>query len=287
MTMWYIMENTQTCYELNERLIHVICDWEICTKDDVEDLINKGADINCVHGTLRPLHCACMVSDARCAEMLLERGADVNSKDGYGRTALHYAAEKDSHCVSILLQHGAFINAPDGNQDTPLHWAAFRNNAPCLKILLQHGAMVNSLDYNSDTPLSWASMKGNLEAVEILLQYGAEVRTENDNGYSPVYRASLIQARGLNDANDDESLDLLIRASGQFDLRNEDGQMPNEIVRDNQLCDRLLELSTNPRTLKDLCMYKIRKSIGETYLPKAVKKLPLPEYLKRFLCLKN
>ncbi|XP_045444977.1 ankyrin repeat and SOCS box protein 8 isoform X4 [Pipistrellus kuhlii] len=37
----------------------------------------SGADVNCTHGTLKPLHCACMVSDADCVELLLEKGAEL------------------------------------------------------------------------------------------------------------------------------------------------------------------------------------------------------------------
>lgn len=32
-----------------------------------------------MHGTLKPLHCACMVADADCVELLLEKGAEVSS----------------------------------------------------------------------------------------------------------------------------------------------------------------------------------------------------------------
>lgn len=37
----------------------------------------QGADVNRMHGTLKPLHCACMVADADCVELLLEKGAEV------------------------------------------------------------------------------------------------------------------------------------------------------------------------------------------------------------------
>lgn len=33
--------------------------------------------MNCLHGTLKPLHCACMVADADCVELLLQKGAEV------------------------------------------------------------------------------------------------------------------------------------------------------------------------------------------------------------------
>lgn len=32
-----------------------------------------------MHGTLKPLHCACMVADADCVELLLQKGAEVNT----------------------------------------------------------------------------------------------------------------------------------------------------------------------------------------------------------------
>lgn len=42
-------------------------------------VISQGADVNCMHGTLKPLHCACMVADADCVELLLQKGAEVEA----------------------------------------------------------------------------------------------------------------------------------------------------------------------------------------------------------------
>lgn len=44
----------------------------------------QGADVNCMHGTLKPLHCACMVADADCVELLLQKGAEVNTSLEWG-----------------------------------------------------------------------------------------------------------------------------------------------------------------------------------------------------------
>ncbi|KAI2565364.1 ASB8 isoform 10, partial [Pan troglodytes] len=110
-SMWYIMQSIQSKYSLSERLIRTIAAIRSFPHDNVEDLIRGGADVNCTHGTLKPLHCACMVSDADCVELLLEKGAEVNALDGYNRTALHYAAEKDEACVEVLLEYGANPNA--------------------------------------------------------------------------------------------------------------------------------------------------------------------------------
>ena len=37
-----------------------------------------------MHGTLKPLHCACMVADADCVELLLQKGAEVNTSLEWG-----------------------------------------------------------------------------------------------------------------------------------------------------------------------------------------------------------
>lgn len=108
-TMWYIMQSIQSKYSLSERLIRTIAAIRSFPHDNVEDLIRKvgpfylalqfristcssccyidtaiphvpqGADVNRMHGTLKPLHCACMVADADCVELLLEKGAEVSS----------------------------------------------------------------------------------------------------------------------------------------------------------------------------------------------------------------
>ncbi|KAK3599024.1 hypothetical protein CHS0354_012506 [Potamilus streckersoni] len=288
--MWYVMENEQHSYQLSDRLIRAISNWQAFSspdEDDVEELISKGADVNRLHGTLLPLHCACMVSDSYCLRLLLQKGARSNDVDGYGRTALHYAAERDIFCVEILLQYGADLNAGDGNQDTPLHWAAFKNNIPCVKYLLQNGADVDVKDFNNDTPLSWAARKGHLEVIKILLEYNASTESKNIRGDTPLIRAALIQASGLNTAADDACLELLIKASGQFSLQNERGQLRNDIARDNRLCDMLLPLSQNPRRLCDLCRHSIRKYHGYRYLPNCIPKLPIPSQIQEFLLLQR
>uniref|UniRef100_A0A7M4EJA8 Ankyrin repeat and SOCS box containing 8 n=1 Tax=Crocodylus porosus TaxID=8502 RepID=A0A7M4EJA8_CROPO len=75
-SMWYIMQSIQSKYSLSERLIRTIAAIRSFPHDNVEDLIGRGADVNCMHGTLKPLHCACMVADADCVELLLQKGAE-------------------------------------------------------------------------------------------------------------------------------------------------------------------------------------------------------------------
>lgn len=288
--MWYMMENVQNSYDLSDRLIRAINNWQafsVADEDDIEDLIDKGADVNRLHGTLLPLHCSCMVSDSYTLRLLIQKGAKVNAIDGYGRAALHYAAERDVFCVEILLENGADINTGDGNQDTALHWAAFKNNVSCVKLLLQHGAQVDPEDFNCDTPLSWAARKGHLEVIKILLEYNASVDSRNLNGDTPLMRAATVQASGLNTEVDDACFELLLKVSGQFELRNNKEKFRNQIASDNKLNEMLMPLCQNVRALQDLCRYTIRKTLGYKYLPNVIPKLPIPTRIREQLLLKS
>ena len=80
--MWYVMANAQSSYQLSDRLIRAISHWQTSltgNEDDIEALLDAGADVNRLHGTLLPLHCACMVGDSDCAELLIQRGAQVTA----------------------------------------------------------------------------------------------------------------------------------------------------------------------------------------------------------------
>ncbi|GAA6100502.1 ankyrin repeat and SOCS box protein 8 [Tachysurus ichikawai] len=286
-TMWYIMQSIQSKYSLSERLIRTIAAIRSFPHDNVEDLIRKGADVNRMHGTLKPLHCACMVADTDCVELLLEKGAEVNALDGYNRTALHYAAEKDEGCVELLLEYGAQPNALDGNKDTPLHWAAFKDNPECVRALLESGAHPNARDYNNDTPLSWAAMKGNLESVRVLLDYGSQVHVTNLKGQTPISRLVALLARGLGSEQEEECLELLCSAAGRLEVRRADGSMPLELSKHPELLARLSGMMAQPALLRDLARCAVRNSLGVQYLPTAVKQLPLPESVKQYVLLRN
>lgn len=282
--MWLRMANEQRLFDLSDRLIRAISNWQAFgNDDDVENLIEQGADVNRQHGTLLPLHCACMVSDNYNLQMLIRKGAKINDYDGYERTALHYAAERDVFCVKILIENGADINIGDGNCDTPLHWATFKNNMPCVKLLLQRGANVDSIDYNNDTPLSWAARKGHIDIIKVLLDYNADTHRTNLKGSTPVVRATQVQASGLNTESDNLCLELLLRASCTVHFTDTE----KEAIRgDNRLNDLLSPRLDSPCSLQNQCRYSVRRSLGYTYLPNVIPKLPVPPRLQDFIALK-
>ncbi|XP_061186619.1 ankyrin repeat and SOCS box protein 8-like [Saccostrea echinata] len=285
--MWYIMEKTQMVLDLSDRLIRSISSWHSYgvyeDSESIEELIDLGADVNRLHGTVLPLHCACMVSDVDSLLILIRNGANINLQDGYGRRAIHYAAEKNSECVEILLNHGSNINAGDGNQDTALHWAVFKNNEPCVKLLLEKGAIVDARDYNEDTPLSWAARKGNIEVMRLLLDYNASVNLSNAKGETPISRTLHLQTIGLNTTVDDACLELLFMAAGRIEYKHQNIKHTNS----NETLKCIVKYSTNVRSLRDLSIHAVRSFLGYQYLPSTVEKLPIPRQIQKYILLQK
>ena len=146
---------------------------------------------------------------------------------------------------------------------------------------------MNAQDYNADTPLGWAAQKGNLQAIKILLEYNARIDLATYRGHTPLLKVVGIEASGLGGTDDHACVELLIRASGQFDFRDENGSLLEMIGRDNRMRETLLPYIMSARKLKDLCRYNIRQSLGNTLLTNVVYKLPLPQQLQHFLLLQS
>ena len=70
--------------------------------------------------------------------------------------------------------------------------------------------------------------------------------------------SSLDQASGLNTEQDNACLELLIKASGRFDLLTEEGQPVPIIARDNRINEILRPICGNARPLLDLCRRQVR-----------------------------
>lgn len=287
MSTYHCVAMAQHCFNQSDRLIRAISGWTLAPKDTVESVLAEGVDVNRIHGTLLPLHCACMSGDPDCVKLILDHGAEVNAVDGYDRVALHYAAEQDVECLTMLLESGADPNALNANGETAMHWAAFRNKFDCIEALLARRASVNVTDIFGNTPLNWAAMKGNYESVSLLLEYGVETHTVSNDGASPISRVAALIAAGLDMDMEAQCLDLLIRATGQFDIRDEDGEFSSSVASDAELCNLLRQHCCQPRPLRQQCRYVIRHCLNDTRLPDSVKKLPLPDTLHRYLLLQT
>lgn len=103
--------------------------YEAVTKnneDKVEELIEKGADVNFVKEAGPWMKVSVLITavnnkNLEIARLLLDNKADVNWKDGFNTSAILYAASSGSiEMVKLLLEHGADINGNDGKGNTVL-----------------------------------------------------------------------------------------------------------------------------------------------------------------------
>ena len=94
---------------------------------------------------------------------------------------------------------------------------------------------------------------------------------------------------GLNDTGSDERcVELLIEASGKFDLREHDdgGRWPAGLEQDNKMMDLIKPLCENAHSLLHLCRFATRSYLGPCHLPSVVRKLHIPTTLQDYLLLK-
>jgi len=119
--------------------------------NQVERLLNDGADPNVGQLGLTVLITASNSGHAEIVRMLLDKGADPNGKDWEGWTALMAASagmgisgkNKEERCmeiVNMLIEKGADVHAKTKKAETALTHAARAGHNKVKELLLQHGA---------------------------------------------------------------------------------------------------------------------------------------------------
>ena len=141
--------------------------------DDIQLLIDHGADVDCTDDTDRtPLHLASANGCVRAMQRLLLYGADVNKHMRHGWTPLHRASTHGTpEGIRLLFRHGANINEKDGIGWTALHWASFKRRPEITQALLECGADVYARDKSDRTPFQLASIWKHHDVAQLLLEY--------------------------------------------------------------------------------------------------------------------
>ncbi|EPF5079387.1 ankyrin repeat domain-containing protein [Yersinia enterocolitica] len=85
------------------------------TAKDVEALVNAGADVNGLIGSIFPL---AMAGNVEVAQALVEHGADVNLANKNGETAIFF--NKNVDVIKFLISKGANINHLNKDGETAL-----------------------------------------------------------------------------------------------------------------------------------------------------------------------
>lgn len=144
------------------------------TPQDIQDAIDKGADVNASNGENSPLILAAAYNkNPMVISTLLKAGAYIETRDPHhGGTALLWAAawNPNAEAISILLNAGADINARDTLAGrTALMWAAVDNENPeIIMALLKAGADATARDKDGKTALYYAGNKEKLQGTDAL-----------------------------------------------------------------------------------------------------------------------
>ncbi len=166
------------------------------TKNKLEDLIDRGANINATGREGKSLLQLAVIEDYNeGVEILLAHGANPNQLvtdiNGYKQPllvqAILYGAE-NPHVIESLLKAGANPNAKDNIGHPALHVAVMRGNTQKIQLLLKYGADIesrNTLGHTALTTALLAPTAGNkTKVIEMLLKSGA-----NPNEQSPLISA--------------------------------------------------------------------------------------------------
>jgi beta-lactamase regulating signal transducer with metallopeptidase domain len=114
--------------------------------DEIERLLNAGADVNCVlRGDGSPLIGAARKGRLTAVQILLDRGADPNmAVRGDGNPLIMAAREGHAAVVALLLDRGASINQVVPDDENALIQASGSGRLDVVKLLVGRGADVNA-----------------------------------------------------------------------------------------------------------------------------------------------
>ena len=105
-------------------------------------------------------------------QFLLDLGADINIVDNKGCSLLMYADSKDLDMIQFLLDAGIDVNKVDKSGNTALMKHIW--NPEVIKLLLKAGANVNSQNNEGKTALQIAQGAKNEEILKLLKAAGAK-----------------------------------------------------------------------------------------------------------------
>ena len=164
----------------------------------VSRLLDRGADIDAVHGEVRPLHVAVAHGNLTVVRMLLSRGAgaDRRAKDELGYMPLHVAASVGStEIAEALLKSRCPVDGRASNGRTPLYVAASAGLRPMVEWLLEQGADLEKTVREGETLLMHAIAHRDVEAVSQLLAVGANPNPTMPS--KPLHRVAISGQAGM------------------------------------------------------------------------------------------
>jgi ankyrin repeat protein len=189
-------------------------------------------------------------TDAEKIRILLARGA----KASYDALTIAAASRGTAPAVQRLLDAGAPVNPPEGvrGKNTPLLFASMTGDLENAKLLLAHGAEPSSsalsqavtfgypeivralisagapaklTESSGINLLHWAAIANRPEVIPLLVEAGVSINAKDESNFTPLMYAATI------DFGNTESLNALLKAGADPNIRNADGRTALEQAR--------------------------------------------------------
>ncbi|XP_046566247.1 death-associated protein kinase 1-like [Haliotis rubra] len=294
--------------------LHVACTGGHLTvvKSLVED---HGVDVRQGDAFNRtPLYMAVVKGHLNITKFLIEAGAPAYSVNIFNRASLIHTAVQSKNvevCEYLLTLHPN-VDVRDNSGNTPLHLAARLGCLDVCTLLLDKGANINTVNNFGNSPFLEATSHCKLDVIEYLNTRGADTRVRDRFGNGVLHVAVRSRSYAI-------TRYVLVDMNLPLNVTNYDGQsvlklatnlqlwdivclllqagynpgaetvIPDEDVSLNQgnmTVSYMRHIASNPRTLQNLCCFRIRHLLG-TRLSQTVGCLPLPERIKDMIRLKH
>ena len=185
----------------------------------LQDLLDRGADINSLAWTGTQLMRSARVGDQETVRWLLREGADINLQDDGGDTALHYAIEENAvEMVDLLLEYGADPEIYDETWGNALDNACRGGEITIAKLIIDSGMDIDApswYNYSSRSALHLVARFGPIESVEFLVANKANIDKQDDDGGTPLMTAISVGSTS--------AIRVLTDAGADLDLQDEGG----------------------------------------------------------------
>jgi len=148
------------------------------------DLIEKGADVNCVNEVgVSPLYSAVMLDNLELVKLLLQKNANPEPSEMVSPLMANVIFGEKVEIAKLLVENGANVNFQMNKVgQTPLMLAVVHNKSELVGLLIEKGADVNTQVKMgmpgmemSVTALALSVGMQNLPMVELLLESGADL----------------------------------------------------------------------------------------------------------------
>lgn len=264
--------------------------------DEIEDILNRGANPNFVYKGTTPLCEASRLGNDIAVELLIERGTNVNLCDKNKCTPLYLAASHGKYeIVRRLVDNGADVNAENLMGYLPLLSAVENSHMNVAKLLVECGAKVNirrpntfGIEMSLMTFVLFA--KSDIPFAESLLMAGV-----SPHPFEKPLNFILLEY------GDDcrKLIEKMVYAGFDFYCDGWIKLVKNKInlnvskVSDSErdMVQFLEQEHWNTPSLQRICRTVIRSELSTSrttlHLCKKIKRLPVPFLLQQFLSLEN